>query len=207
MENNPANQPPVAGADRPSKAPVSCPEAVPEQPGSQSGWSVDVSNRFSQLSDTPAEKPTLIIGSSIFRNVKLETPVDLVKCIPGAKLGNIESYLKLLAKDKSKYSKIIIHTVTKINAQLVCNFAKTMSDSVFSGPQPNLPNDNMYSYISSFNCLLSRWCLANNMAYIDNWKPFWGKPRLIRRDEIHTTLDGAALLSRNMAGFIRNPKV
>ncbi|XP_067444743.1 uncharacterized protein [Thunnus thynnus] len=246
---NIVSQPSVAGAGRPSITPT--PPVVPEQPGSQGGWvtvrgkhspkqnptvhhqPVHVSNRFSPLSNTPAEKPTLIIGSSILRNVKLATPAAIVKCIPGAKAGDIESNLKLLAKNKRKYGTIVIHVggndsrlrqseVTKINVESVCTFAKTMSDSIiFSGPLANLTSDDMYSHMSQFNRWLSRWCPANNVGFIDNWQrpglpqpfwgrpdwqTFWGKPGLIRRDGIHPTLDGAALISRNMAEFIRRPK-
>jgi len=112
-----------------------------------------VSNRFSPLSNTPAEKPILDIGSSIVRNVKLAKPRSIVVCLPGARAGDIESSLKLLAKDKRRYSKILIHAggnesqlcrseVTKINVESVCAYAKSMLDNIaFSGPLPNLIND------------------------------------------------------------------
>ena len=210
---------------------------------------VHVSNTFSPLADTsvecvsensppidgtvtapiPAkhatEIKTLVIGSSIMRNVAIKTSQGKirhdtkVKCFPGARAGDIESDLKMMkAKDKDKrYDKIIIHCggndtrrkrseVTKINIESVCTFAKTMSDNViFSGPLPDMTDDEMYSRMSSFNRWLSRWCPDNNINFINHWKTFEGKAGLMGRDGIHPTWDGAALISRNMELFINNP--
>ena len=180
-----------------------------------------VSNRFSPLSNAPAEKlveRALVIGDSILRNVKIATPTTIVNCIPGARAADIEANLKVLAKgkSKSKFSRIIIHVgandvrmrqseITKLTIKSVCTLAKQMSQSVtFSGPTPMRRGDEIYSRLTSLNRWLSEWCPSNNVGYINNWHAFRGRPGLLKRDGIHPTWEGAALLSRNLANSLKH---
>lgn len=171
-----------------------------------------VCNRFAPLSVTPAEPDTLVIGSSIVRDVKL--PAVSVRCYPGARVGDIEGNLRLLKQGGKRFRRVVIHAggndarrsqseVLKVQVGAVCELAKSMSDAViFSGPLPNLVNNEMYSRISAFNCWLSRWCKSNNVHFVNNHRAFWGRPELFRRDGIHPNLEGASLLSQNLAASL-----
>lgn len=82
-----------------------------------------------------------MIGSSIVRNMAL----DHSQMFARGPNGQHQLCLKLLAKDNSKYSNIVIHAgsndtwlrqsqVTEISFASVCKFAQTTSNSViFSG--------------------------------------------------------------------------
>ncbi len=164
------------------------------------------------------EKPdesALLIGDSIVRNVKIVTPATIVHCLPGARAPDILANLNVLANAKRKFSKIVIHVgandvrlrqseITKNNVKEVCELASTMSDTVIcSGPLPAYRGDEIHSRLSSLNGWMSKWCLQNNIGFIDNWTSFWGRPDLLKRDGVHPSWGGAALLSRHMAHSLR----
>ncbi len=159
--------------DAPSSgSPVHC--SVPDKPIQQGNWvtvrrhsrgskhrsSVPIKtlNRFSLLSEGPTEKPdesALVIGDSIVRNVKIETPATKVHCLPGARPPDILANLKVLANPK--FNKIFIHVgtndvrlhqseISKNNVKEVCEHANTMSDTVMcSGPLPAYRGDEIRS--------------------------------------------------------------
>uniref|UniRef100_A0AAQ6IN95 SGNH hydrolase-type esterase domain-containing protein n=1 Tax=Anabas testudineus TaxID=64144 RepID=A0AAQ6IN95_ANATE len=179
-----------------------------------------VSNRFAPLSDSPAEKPgrTLVIGDSIMRHVKLARPLGapaaVVRCIPGARVPDIEGNLRALGQHS--FSKIVVHAgandirlrqseVTKNNFKEVFKLAKAMSEVVIcSGPLPMRRGDITYSRLWSLNRWMSRWCSENNVGFIDNWSTFEGKPGLLGRDGVHPTREGAALISCSIAHSLRS---
>ncbi len=217
-----------------SGTPVHCSVPVTLAPPQQGNWvtvrrpsrgskhrssvPIRTSNRFSPLSDAPTEKPgesALVIGDSIVRNVKIETPATIVHCLPGARAPDILANLKVLANAKRKFSKIVIHAgandvrlrqseITKNNVKEVCELASTMSDTVIcSGPLPAYWGDEIHSRLSSLNGWMSKWCPQNSIGFIDNWTSFWGRPDLLKRDGVHPSSGGAALLSRNLAHSLR----
>ncbi len=95
--------------------------------------------------------------------------------------------------------------ITKNNVKEVCELASTMSDTVIcSGPPPCLPvGDEIHSRLSSLNAGCPKWCPQNSIGFIDNLTSFWGRPDLLKRDGVHPSWGGAALLSRNLAHSLR----
>ncbi|XP_062862430.1 uncharacterized protein LOC134324493 [Trichomycterus rosablanca] len=174
-----------------------------------------VSNRFSPLSDPPAEKPVnvsaLVIGDSQLRHVRIATPIEtpatIVTCIPGARAPDIRANLKVLANANRRFSKIVIHVgtndvrlrqseVTKSNVKEVCELARSMSEAVVcSGPLPIRPSGETYSRLLSLNRWMSKWCSENCIDFVDNWSTFEGRPGLLKRDGVHPTWEGAARIS------------
>ncbi|KAL4009637.1 hypothetical protein ACER0C_003489 [Sarotherodon galilaeus] len=154
----------------------------------------------------------LVIGDSVLRNVKLQTPTT-VQWIPEARAGDIEAHLQRLAQ--CSFEKVVIHVGSNhsrlnqseftTSIESVWNAARTISDTVaFSGALPNRTNNAINNCIQSLNCSLSEWCLLHDVGFLDNWLSFCDMPGVFEEDGIHLTLDGAALLSRRLDEFIQN---
>ncbi len=130
-------------------------------------------------------------------------------------MPDILANLKVLANAKREISKIIFHVstndvwlqqseISKNNFKEVCELANTISDTVIcSGPLPAYRGDEIHSRLLSLNGWMSKWCPQNNIGFIDNWTSFWGRPDLLKKDGLHPSWGGAALLSRNMAHSLR----
>ncbi len=94
--------------------------------------------------------------------------------------------------------------ITKCDVKEVCELASAMSDTVIcSGPLPVYRGDEIHSRLLSLNGWMFKWCPQNKIGFIDNWTSFWGRPDLLIRDGLHPSQGGAALLSRNMAHYLR----
>ncbi len=82
--------------------------------------------------------------------------------------------------------------ISKNNVKEVCELVNMMSDTVIcSGPLPAYRGNEIHSRLNS---LMSKWCPQNNIGFIDNWTSFWDRPDLLKRDGLHPSWGGAALL-------------
>ncbi len=116
---------------------------------------------------------------------------------------NINS-VKLLFTSGTNDVRLLQSEISKNNVKEVCELANMMSDTVIcSGPLPAFRGDEIHSRLLSLNGWMSKWCPQNNIGFIDNWTHFWGRPDLLKRDGLHLSWGGAALLSRNMAHILR----
>ena len=168
---------------------------------------------------------TLVIGDSITRNIRLDTPADVV-CLPGARALDIEANLRVLAtkrshKDEAQnihvtYDSIVVHVgtndvrmrqseVTKSNIARTCDLARKMSRHplIVSGPLPARGNDDIYSRLVSLNRWLATFCEQQGLVFLNNWPSFWGKPGMLKADGLHPSVLGALSLSRNIGRCLR----
>lgn len=101
----------------------------------------------------------------------------------GARAGNTEGNLKLLAKI-NRFSKVIIQVSHNdcVNQRLIklilsfCVILLKQCGTFLRAP----PQSDTFSHMFSTNCWL---CTKNN--FIAYWETLWGKPGYVRRDGIH----------------------
>ncbi len=129
------------------------------------------------ISASRVKQRMLVIGDSITRNVRLESP---------ATVSNIEVNPRVLASCRenqgteehttTSFSKIVIHAGTNsirmkqseiTKKARTLEFAKKMSWLIVSGPLPMRSNDEMYNRLTSLNCWLARYCGEQGFGFVD----------------------------------------
>lgn len=105
--------------------------------------------------------------------------------------GDVEGCLKLTAEDKRRFRQIISHCGVNDARLRSSEVTKLDVDKVaFLTP----------SQIFHFYFLLPECRPSSSVGWIF-WSLFWGKSGLVRRNSIHHTRDGAALLSSNIVKY------
>ncbi len=172
-----------------SGSPAHC--SVPDEPVEQGNWvtvrrhnrgskhrfsiPIKTLNSFSPLSDAPTEKPdesALVIGDSIVRNVKIETPATIVHCLPGARAPDILANLKVLANAKRKSVRLLFASALmmfdfasrrslKIMLRGVCTCKYDVRHCNMLWPAPLLTGAMRFiAGLLSLNGWMSKWCPA-----------------------------------------------
>lgn len=152
---------------------------------------------------------TIILGSSIVRNVRLRG--GRTYCFPGACVSDILERLPEALQRHRDCAKIVVHVgsndtrkqqseVLKADFRLLLSALESSGKNfLISGPIPTLGlGYGRFSRLLSLHSWLKGECTARGAPYIDNFDLFWNRKDFFREDGLHPNYNGARHLSANM---------
>ncbi|XP_076832579.1 uncharacterized protein LOC143477731 [Brachyhypopomus gauderio] len=176
-------------------------------------------------SPAPAPKKNkggiLVIGDSITRHVKIHLPgakrTPTVSCFPGARVLDVARRLPSALKQRDDFGTVVLHVgavdtfarrseILKEHYRSLLDTArkKTSARLVVSGPLPTFRRGcESYSRLFCLHSWLRDTCSSAGVDYVDNWESFRERPSLYRRDGLHPSRLGSAVLSRNIEDVLR----
>ncbi|XP_076836831.1 uncharacterized protein LOC143482368 [Brachyhypopomus gauderio] len=176
-------------------------------------------------SPAPAPKKNkggiLVIGDSITRHVKISLPgakrTPTVSCFPGARVLDVARRLPSALKQRDDFGTVVLHVgavdtfarrseILKEHYRSLLDTVrkKTSARLVVSGPLPTFRRGcELFSRLFCLHSWLRDTCSSAGVDYIDHWESFRERPSLYRRDGLHPSRLGSAVLSRNIEDVLR----
>ncbi|XP_076841104.1 uncharacterized protein LOC143512308 isoform X2 [Brachyhypopomus gauderio] len=169
------------------------------QPDFSSANPFEVLSSGSSTSPSPAPAPKknkggiLVIGDSITRHLKVDLPGakrnPTVSCFPGARVLDVARRLPSALKQRDDFGTVVLHVGA------VDTFAR----------RSEILKDHYRSLLDTARkkTWLRDTCGSVGVDYVDNWESFRERPSLYRRDGLHPSRLGSAVLSRNIEDVLR----
>ncbi|XP_066517857.1 uncharacterized protein [Hoplias malabaricus] len=181
-------------------------------------------NRFEVLSSWPSPAPepaprakqggVLFIGDSIVRHLRVSGTKSnaTVSCLPGARVLDVARRLPPALRQREDLGTVVLHVgvndtsarrseVLKEHYRSLLDTARKKTDTriVVSGPLPTYRRGcEAYSRLFALHSWLRVWCGTVGVDYVDHWECFRERPALYRRDGLHPSRLGSAVLSGNI---------
>ncbi|XP_066518870.1 uncharacterized protein [Hoplias malabaricus] len=182
-------------------------------------------NRFEVLSFWPSPAPrtkqdgVLIIGDCIVRHLRVSGTKSkaTVSCLPGARVLDVARRLPSALRQREDLGTVVLHVGTNDTSARRCEVLKehyrslldtarkkTDARIVVSGPLPTYRQGcEAYSRLFALHSWLRVWCGTVGVDYVDHWECFRERPALYRRDGLHPSRLGSAVLSGNIEDVLR----
>ncbi|XP_076854580.1 uncharacterized protein LOC143509610 [Brachyhypopomus gauderio] len=147
------------------------------------------------------------------------TSAGLLLCesVRGARVLDVARRLPSALKQRDDFGTVVLHVgavdtfarrseILKEHYRSLLDTArkKTSARLVVSGPLPTFRRGcESYSRLFCLHSWLRDTCSSAGVDYVDNWESFRERPSLYRRDGLHPSRLGSAVLSRNIEDVLR----
>ena len=169
------------------------------------------------VKDGKKRKDTIYVGDSIMRKTdsRLSKGEDVVVCLPGARIEHVTERVEKIT-GRGNGGTILVHVgtnnadkegttaiVEKYRDLLKKTKQARVGQIIISGILPVFGN-RIQGYRNSkrmaVNGMVERLCKEEDVGYVDLWDSFVGREDMYRRDGLHLSGKGAAVLPRDCQG-------
>ncbi|XP_078056734.1 uncharacterized protein LOC144480983 [Mustelus asterias] len=163
----------------------------------------------------------LVIGNCIVRGTdrrfcESERDSRLVCCLPGARVFDVSDRVFKILKGEGDQPQVVVHTgtndigrkrdgdVRQKFRELGWKLRARTNRVVISGllPVPRASEERNRER-EQLNTWLQEWCRREGFRYLDNWRSFWGRWDLYKRDGLHLDQRGTNILGGKFANALR----